>query len=825
MESTIVVKVKCGETLRRFNARIVDEELELDMDGLREKILGLFKFSPSADLSVTYIDEDGDVVTLADDEDLRDVVRQSLNPLRVTVKLNGEKSGKSYARSSGSSTPMRSPRVQLSLPNLNSSVSEILKSVPEPFREVLSKLSFDLASKANSSAPGLSELVDSLSKVGLTYLNQNSDLQAGAESSTQTDAALGGMGASHPEDQGALKSEMRKSETLPDNEVMPNAGVDHGKVNSDVEGSVMPFPSSLNNNVFESASAKPVPGAFHVAVTDKKEEVKKSSANMTPVATDVPAGDKNEEVEKSVGGALANPLDYLTRCPRGGELKTKSSNSWNYMGSRFVPPPIGECPFTGTSVAIESPVPLPQHAVPFKRSYNHCDGIGSIFHRGVRCDGCGVHPITGPRFKSKVKEDYDLCSICMGEMGNEADYIRMDRPVTYRRTVSYKGLYDPMRHSQVGPPVVPPFFKGGVKACQPKLDSRFIEDVNVVDGTIMAPSTPFTKIWRMRNNGTIVWPKGTQLVWIGGDKLSNTHSVEVQMPADDGLPVERELDIAVDFTAPMSPGRYVSYWRMALPSGQKFGQRVWVLILVDETPKDSWYDNMHGLNLNMPPANVNVDVEAMADAPEPDNLNRAIELVEPIVDGQVNKDQELNFPINDTLLVGRGVSSPVLPEASAAVSYPSIDFSEVAPKVPSLAQSPTTGMPSLAQSPTTGMPSPARPSITVVQASAGVPSPIGSLAKGAQTSAQKASVEQNLLRELEAMGFKQVDLNKEILRRNEYDLGQSVDDLCDVAEWDPILEELKEMGFCDNEVNKRLLKKNNGSIKRVVMDLIAGEQK
>ncbi|KAK2989754.1 hypothetical protein RJ640_030247, partial [Escallonia rubra] len=810
--------VKYGETLRRFNARVVDEELELDMDGLREKILGLFKFSPSADLSVTYIDEDGDVVTLADDEDLRDVVRQSLNPLRVTVRLNGEKSGKSYARSSGSSTPMRSPRVQQPLPNLNSSVSEILKPVPEPFREVLSKLSFDLASKANSSAPGLSELVDSLSKMGLTYLNQNSNLQAGAESSTQTDAALGGMGASHSEDQGASKSEMGKSETLLDNEVMPIAGVDHGKVNSGVEGSVMPSPSSLNNNAFESASAKPVPGAFHVAVTDNEEEVKKSSANVTPVATDVPAGDKNEEVKKSVGGASANPLDYLTRCTVGGELKTKSSNSWNSMGSRFVPPPIGGCPFSGTSVAIESPVPLPQRAVPFKRSYNHCDGLGSIFHRGVRCDGCGVHPITGPRFKSKVKEDYDLCSICMGEMGNEADYIRMDRPVTYRRTVSYKGLYDPMRHSQVGPPVVPQFFKGGLKPSRPKLDSRFIQDVNVVDGTIMAPSTPFTKIWRMRNNGTIVWPKGTQLVWIGGDKLSNTHSVEVQMPAD-GLPVERELDIAVDFTAPMPPGRYVSYWRMALPSGQKFGQRVWVLILVDETPKDSWYDNMHGLNLNMPPANVNVDVEAMADAPEPDNLSRATELVEPIVDGQVNKDQELNFPINDTLLVGGGVSSAVLPEASARVLYPIIDFSEVAPpKVPSAAQSPTTGVPS-----------PARPSTTVVQASAGVPSPIGSLAKGAQTSAQKASrnsdVEQNLLRELEAMGFKQVDLNKEILRRNEYDLGQSVDDLCDVAEWDPILEELKEMGFCDNEVNKRLLKKNNGSIKRVVMDLIAGEQK
>lgn len=67
-----------------------------------------------------------------------------------------------------------------------------------------------------------------------------------------------------------------------------------------------------------------------------------------------------------------------------------------------------------------------------------------------------------------------------------------------------------------------------VKLGAAKLDSRFIQDVNIFDGTVMAPLTPFTKIWRMRNNGTVMWPQKTQLVWIGGDKLSNALSVEVQ---------------------------------------------------------------------------------------------------------------------------------------------------------------------------------------------------------------------------------------------------------------------------------------------------------
>jgi next to BRCA1 gene 1 protein len=50
-----------------------------------------------------------------------------------------------------------------------------------------------------------------------------------------------------------------------------------------------------------------------------------------------------------------------------------------------------------------------------------------------------------------------------------------------------------------------------------------------------------------------------------------------------------------------------------------------------------------------------------------------------------------------------------------------------------------------------------------------------------------------LLKELEEMGFKQINLNKEVLRLNKYDLEQSVEDLCGFSEWDPLLEELKEM--------------------------------
>lgn len=53
--------------------------------------------------------------------------------------------------------------------------------------------------------------------------------------------------------------------------------------------------------------------------------------------------------------------------------------------------------------------------------------------------------------------------------------------------------------------------------------------MTVYDGTVLPPSTPFTKIWRMQNNGSTRWPYGTRLVWVGGDKFANRDSVLLEV--------------------------------------------------------------------------------------------------------------------------------------------------------------------------------------------------------------------------------------------------------------------------------------------------------
>ncbi|KAM7471253.1 hypothetical protein LguiA_009436 [Lonicera macranthoides] len=782
MESTFVIKVKYEETLRRFNACVADGKFVFDMEGLKVKVLSLFNFAPNAKLTLTYLDEDGDEVTLADDEDLYDVVRQSLNPLRITVKLNTEKGGRTYARSSGYSTPTRSPRMKHPL---DASVSEILKHVPGPLNEAVSKLSKNILSLNPTSSPqALTELADNLSWMGSTFLKQVAEFQAGAETRTKS-GENNDMEYSNVEVDPLAKANSENKDTKGSNvEVDPLA-----KANSEIpnlkKSIVLPKAdlalkvSESDNGTAAEVSARPPPRSVDLnAKINQLSGLPNISPNMN-----LNAGVENMQTKKS------------NECPVGG----MSSETLGELSR------VNKCPFAGTVVGNDSAFLnhhryAPQWA-PFAGSYDLSDGSGSIFHRGVQCDGCGAHPITGPRFKSKVEDDYDLCSICFDKQGNEADYIRIDHPLTLRKALPLKGVSDPVHHYRVRP-----IMKGWGQGL--KLDSRFIQDVNIVDGTIMGPSTPFRKIWRMKNNGTAVWSRGTRLMWIGGDRLSNTVSVELEVPID-GLPVKKELDVAVDFCAPDLPGRYISYWRMASAAGHKFGQRVWVLIQVDASLRDPRLQKTSDFNLNLPPTsgsindptindprvvNVNVGPMVKSNLAESENSKRGTELVEPILDAAYpNKDQELNFPINDTLLVGGGTLNPRPTEVAASVSYPVVDFSEIEPIVHCNAPSP-------------------------VDSNVAVPT------APAQSEAGNEEVEQKLLRELDEMGFKQVDLNKSVLRMNEYNLQQSVDDLCGVEEWDPILDELKEMGFCNDEVNKKLLKKNNGSIKRVVMDLLNGEQ-
>ncbi|KAD4889030.1 hypothetical protein E3N88_21103 [Mikania micrantha] len=796
--SSIVIKVKFGETLRRFNASVNDKKLVLDIAMLKEKICRLFGFASDVEFTMTYVDEDGDVVTLADDDDLHDVVRQSLNPVRITVSFNSSNSN----GSSGNSTPLRSQN-QPPFQTLNSGVSEILKAVPEPLREALAKLPLDLASKASSSAPVVAELVEKLKAV---YLNQMASPRmhpstAGPSNVNAEPSAVDSKVQVNTE-AGSSNSKKKETQVTKVTDVPPPRGVDLNVPYFEYESFQAPVTSTKNAGETSTRKDKnPTDGVEKIKDLgfEKKDDI--SSGSLKP---DLLSPQYVEQIHQTSQHLQHGMVDQATQFAQGHHRHSRGLH--------------------------------------WKRHAGVNNGIGTVFHMGVRCDGCGVHPITGPRFKSKIKKNYDLCNVCLTGMGNAADYIRIERPTNGFRRLHHmpnKGFYDPSLH--VPTPTLPHAMRApGSKLPQSKLDSRFILDVNVLDGTIMAPLTAFTKIWRMRNNGSFIWPHGSHLQWIGGDRLSNSHYVDVEIPVD-GLPVDKEIDIAVDFTAPELPGRYVSYWRMASPSGQKFGQRVWVLIQVDASMKDLGETS---INLNLPP--VTRKPEVVNYDPLMDSILSGNNMVTDFENTSTNlppKDDEMIFPTNDSLIIGDGgvpnTMAPLsVPPATASSSvynsaqmgyslgslpagptfssglYPTVGPDTEPISIPSIMEVQESSMDFPVMSPAMVSSAPSSPpAVALVQ-------PIGSSGN------QNVSDEQEraLVRYMEDMGFMYPELNVEALRRNNYDLEKSIQDLYVNSEWDPMLDELQEMGFADAEANRRLLKKNNGSIKRVVMDLINGEQ-
>lgn len=395
--------------LRRFNAPIVDNKLSVNMDGLREKILSLFSFAPDTFLMLTYVDEDGDVVSIVDDDDLRDVVKQGLNPVRVTVKVIDDKNG-NQTYSNVSSTPLDSLAMQ------RAGFSEMLRNVPEPLREALVKLSEDLASKVSSSSPGISDIVDNLSKVRLSYLGQL--LDSAVMSNTQN-----GVPESSPAMDNKDSEPLKVAAAL--EKPKPDASMERNEVKiQNVTGPRKVGPTFDFNAVaaaLESenvSGSKPESGGVSHTVR-RREKVKKNvecSNGKSHVTSNLPAVEKNVEKVAELRPKPQNGFsdiffgDQATANLKSAAVdafKKATSPTWSpYKGGvnldslRGLSGMYDECPFSGLPFVSAAPPHSASDINPSRRSQN--DSSGSIFHRGVRCDGCGIHPIVGPRFKSKV---------------------------------------------------------------------------------------------------------------------------------------------------------------------------------------------------------------------------------------------------------------------------------------------------------------------------------------------------------------------------------------------------------------------------------------
>lgn len=203
------------------------------------------------------------------------------------------------------------------------------------------------------------------------------------------------------------------------------------------------------------------------------------------------------------------------------------------------------------------------------------------------------------------------------------------------------------------------------------------------------------------------------------------------------------------------------------------------------------------INLNLPPESNSANTTNLIDV--------NIEPVDSTLSAHAKRTKEFHFSSTDVSEPKK--SPPAMLVTTSAPAKPTGDVPMSSTSAAAFVPSVNVTMPQLV---TTLAPSPAMPvlpttipisapvsapAIAPVSASGAVPVPVPPPVNAVVPELSDMDVhnEEKLLRELEEMGFRQIDLNKEILRQNNYNLEQSVDDLCGVNEWDPLLAELEEM--------------------------------
>jgi hypothetical protein len=102
----------------------------------------------------------------------------------------------------------------------------------------------------------------------------------------------------------------------------------------------------------------------------------------------------------------------------------------------------------------------------------------------------------------------------------------------------------------------------------PACDSfQFLSDITVPDGTALAPNTPFTKTWRIKNVGTCTWNTSYALTFTSGAQMGGENVLPLPISVAPG----ENIDVSVNLKAPAEAGSFRGFWTLRNASGVIFG--------------------------------------------------------------------------------------------------------------------------------------------------------------------------------------------------------------------------------------------------------------
>lgn len=122
--------------------------------------------------------------------------------------------------------------------------------------------------------------------------------------------------------------------------------------------------------------------------------------------------------------------------------------------------------------------------------------------------------------------------------------------------------------------------------------ATFVSDITLLDGSVVPAGSEFHKVWAVRA-GSKGWPAGCHLVHVSGFSSKADKPSSLEIPA--AQPGEI-VELQVECKAPEENGRFMDIWRVALPDGTPFSDRLWIDITV-ESEGDVVKDGTSGSSL------------------------------------------------------------------------------------------------------------------------------------------------------------------------------------------------------------------------------------
>lgn len=111
-------------------------------------------------------------------------------------------------------------------------------------------------------------------------------------------------------------------------------------------------------------------------------------------------------------------------------------------------------------------------------------------------------------------------------------------------------------------------------------DSQFVSET-IPDKTTMSPGKEFTKVWEMLNTGTCSWETGYVFAFLPDVSTAGFIGHDVVYKASDATTSpQHSQSFVLKLKAPDKAGEYFGYWKMKDASGNFFGARVYVDIIV-----------------------------------------------------------------------------------------------------------------------------------------------------------------------------------------------------------------------------------------------------